>query len=555
MTSSKAKIFEPVAGDAFARLIPRNPSAKKAFSEVVNHIRADASSKTIPPAEYIRAEPDTEKLTVGCGFTESEVDDHNQRVEKKEAWTGAYIVSLKPRPRAGLSWSLGSQNGQGWTSDIDLVLQINENQEANSKHAIFNFASILEESRRFKIIALHSISVSGLSGNGPPLQYCAGRALEDGDVITIGALVYSFEFTDFGKSDQFASDSKKILDDIESPATADHLNNRFSAYPPGVELGNFKCTNGAYLRGLNDEIFKGSNTRGDVVAIKRYRYIGKEKLTKHFTLMEALGPHRNLMHILDSFTNRKSRPHLVFCMYSPVASASLTDLLANYQSNIQGTMCLFRDWTKGLAHIHGHGMMHRNIHPNSLGVILKSSPRGIIMDLGDLTDERRSYYWDVGALPYKAPEMWMMEYFDVDLFTEYSDRSEPYTSAVDIWSLGICMMVMLKGSPFVWWSLDNEDVRPRDIKAKLTENHVDRNRHGKFEPEVKKLVDLKGKGNMKIHRVLQNTIIDMTKWLPAERKTARDIVSWLNEAERKFKADWVKEAAIMPIAGTKRKQS
>ena len=110
-------------------------------------------------------------------------------------------------------------------------------------------------------------------------------------------------------------------------------------------------------------------------------------------------------------------------------------------------------------------------------------------------------------------------------------------------------MTTFKGSPFVWWSLDDEEFRPCDSQAKLTENHVDRARHDRFEPAVRKLVDLKGKGNIRVHRVLQNTIVDMTKWFPAERKTAWDIESWLNKAERKLRADWAKEAAITPISG------
>ena len=288
MTFGKANIFEPVVGDVFARLILSNLLAKKGFSEVVNHIRADASSKNIPPADYIRAEPDTEKLTLGCGFTKPDVDDHNQRVETGDAWTGAYIFSLKSGPRAGPDWVLGSENGQGWTSNIDLVLQINENQDAPSKHAYFSFHP---ESRRFKLTALRATSVSGLLGGGPPLQKGASRALEDEDVIATGLLTYSYELTDFGKSDQFDSDVMKFLDVSFPPTTVHHAMRGVPPTPGGVTLGKFKCTHGVFLKGSSGEIFGGSNMRGDVVAIKRHRFTEKERLKKHQMLLQGFGRH------------------------------------------------------------------------------------------------------------------------------------------------------------------------------------------------------------------------------------------------------------------------
>lgn len=94
----------------FAKLIPANEAAKKAFSRVAGKIKADTGGKgEVHVGRYIIVESEEEEVVVGGWVRrsgseekgESESDDGNEGVEevRNRVWTGYYVLDFAIPPR------------------------------------------------------------------------------------------------------------------------------------------------------------------------------------------------------------------------------------------------------------------------------------------------------------------------------------------------------------------------------------------------------------------------------------------------------------------------
>lgn len=133
-------------------------------------------------------------------------------------------------------------------------------------------------------------------------------------------------------------------------------------------------------------------------------------------------------------------------MYSPLAVASLTDVIASYQSDLPARLALFRDFSSGLSYLHDDkGMMHRDINPNNLAVLSFNHPKGIILDLDSVTRARDSTNHHKGTMSYLAPEI-----IELKDWEEKGPHPPPYTNSVDIWALGLSMFALHSGQHWRW---------------------------------------------------------------------------------------------------------
>ncbi|KUI55947.1 Serine/threonine-protein kinase csk1 [Cytospora mali] len=132
--------------------------------------------------------------------------------------------------------------------------------------------------------------------------------------------------------------------------------------------------------------------------------------------------------LLDTFRDHEQRFTLVF----PYMPLTLSDLLERGSISDAQVRRIFGDLFQALAHIHGKGIIHRDIKPQA---ILLASPDGpaYLSDFGTAwhpelsasNEPANAKILDIGTGPYRAPEVL------------FGDKS--YGTAVDIWGAG-CML-------------------------------------------------------------------------------------------------------------------
>lgn len=82
--------------------------------------------------------------------------------------------------------------------------------------------------------------------------------------------------------------------------------------------------------------------------------------------------------------------------------------------------------------------MHCDIKPINMAIVSRSPPRGVLIDFGAASLSPTSTRHFAGTIPYLAPETWKLK--DEDPRGAYPPSyytSPPYTSAIDIWALGL----------------------------------------------------------------------------------------------------------------------
>lgn len=85
----------------------------------------------------------------------------------------------------------------------------------------------------------------------------------------------------------------------------------------------------------------------------------------------------------------------------------------------------------GLAYLHRHNIMHRNIRPQTI-LVQSLKPLQVKISGFDLAKKGSKGASQVGQTIYLAPEMW---------------NNSTYTNAVDVWALGITALTLFDAAP------------------------------------------------------------------------------------------------------------
>ena len=105
--------------------------------------------------------------------------------------------------------------------------------------------------------------------------------------------------------------------------------------------------------------------------------------------------------------------------------------------------CLGRQVATGLKHVHGKGYAHRDVKPSN--ILLDRSGIAKFADFGIASkcDNEASTRTFVGTAQYMSPER---------------IRGDAYTTAADVWGLGVSLLAVVRGSaPFGSQEKNNED--------------------------------------------------------------------------------------------------
>jgi Protein kinase domain len=143
----------------------------------------------------------------------------------------------------------------------------------------------------------------------------------------------------------------------------------------------------------------------------------------------------NLCHLMadiysggDEAWTGRSKINDVYLIHSPLANKSFVALTGS-RSPYEVWISAFHQILKGVAHLHRHGIMHRDIKPTNLMIVSYNPIHAIIIDYGSATFEETSTDHYSGTIAYLAPEVLQLK--------RNNGVGESYNRLVDIWSLGL----------------------------------------------------------------------------------------------------------------------
>ena len=345
--------------DVFAWLKPTNPVACNAFNDLVNAaIEQPTTYKHVHQFLHTNPEPFNRGASV---FTDNATqDDESESSQEELQWSGAFKFSLKVLPRVGGNgWSLGTGHGLPEDEGVDLMITSHSKRNLKNiagRHARFYFH---KESARLMIEARHTVKLSGMNG-ADVITKSASRVLEKGHFISIGDCLYAFEYTDYMKSEDFLDQLSNFMESHHGPGWTLHKTLSSASSQDYISLGNYTCTPGAFAAGTFGEVGAGWARNGRAVAIKRFKTPREESLKAHCAMMNYIGEHvgitrsltntrtniikDNILTLLECISNFNLKHPGAFCVYQPLAMASLSEVISHYTSDIFAQSTLLVDF-------------------------------------------------------------------------------------------------------------------------------------------------------------------------------------------------------------------
>lgn len=177
-----------------------------------------------------------------------------------------------------------------------------------------------------------------------------------------------------------------------------------------------------------------TNEKVAVKIIKKHQYDHKEMeyILREMNIMKSVS-HPHIVNTVDIFNSAKYL-HIVLEFMS---GGELFDIIADAGNfSEQQASQVTRDIIKGVQYLHLHGIVHRDIKPENVLCVTKDWPLHVkIADFGlaNFTEDgevREKTNAMIGTPGYVGPEI---------------VRGQPYGTAVDMWSCGVLLYIMLSG--------------------------------------------------------------------------------------------------------------
>eukprot|EP00826_Nyctotherus_ovalis_P059268 TRINITY_DN8222_c0_g3_i2.p1 TRINITY_DN8222_c0_g3~~TRINITY_DN8222_c0_g3_i2.p1 ORF type:complete len:546 (-),score=130.52 TRINITY_DN8222_c0_g3_i2:698-2335(-) len=172
----------------------------------------------------------------------------------------------------------------------------------------------------------------------------------------------------------------------------------------------------------------------------------------------------NMLHMLDFFVFRK---HV--CISCEVLGINLYDVIKN--NNFRGlSLNLIRKYAYQMLHsltiLRKHSIIHCDLKPENILLKLKSKSEVKLIDFGSSCFSHKRVYTYIQSRFYRAPEIML---------------ALPYTTAIDMWSLGCILCELFTGYPIFPGENEPEQMAlimeinglpPRSLLARATRKEV-----------------------------------------------------------------------------------
>jgi len=440
----------------FARLSPENLEAKRAFAAVAEEVR---NGHFQYHSQFMHIAEDKIRLNdefpASPGYQNSDVEavsDTDVSTEGHvDVWSGYYVldfeVTLK-QPHAG--WRIGryNHNLKGADGGVDLILSTSRGYALHNVHGRVTFAQ-----NGVPLLKSDSRKGSGIVLGNEAFQYNQRALLSRSARIQFGALVYIFSFTIKPESKEetaFQKQKLKFLGKLRPDQ--EEIIPSVSATPTGTELcfGDWTLK-GVVGHGAYGAVEAAVSKRGKVVAIKsmtrddpkttRHVFHEVDTATRLKSLSEVHDPKQRILRLIEVLYERGNatfdglHPERVWVLYDPLARGDFVNFLPKQEDDRK---VLFKQVLEGLAFLHEHDWIHRDIKRGNLGIVSLKPLRAIILDLGGAIQMQEKALippapGTVGTINYIAPEM----------------ERNPYGTGVDIWAVGVVAHELFIGTnPF-----------------------------------------------------------------------------------------------------------
>ncbi|KAL8722595.1 MAG: hypothetical protein Q9225_000951 [Loekoesia sp. 1 TL-2023] len=270
--------------------------------------------------------------------------------------------------------------------------------------------------------------------------------LEDGEIVLVGACAYTFQYTDYFFSPAFEQDVTRYMRTHHKPLWSMNKYISPTSVGPPMLLGSYYCSPSAFAQGTFGKISAGWTENGGAVAIKTFKKPDKSEIISHTEIMKYIGRHDNIVQLLECVSRFDTGIPDAYCVYAPLAVASLAQVIQANHPDTAAKLALFVDYLNGLSYLHDQkGIMHRDICPNNLAITSLHSPKGIIIDLDSATTSHTSTDHMRGTIPFLAPEIMSLK-----LFKSGEKQPPPYGKSIDTWALGLTMYALHAGQSICW---------------------------------------------------------------------------------------------------------
>jgi serine/threonine protein kinase len=156
---------------------------------------------------------------------------------------------------------------------------------------------------------------------------------------------------------------------------------------------------------------------------------GEVSMRRELWALRKLPPHPNVISMVDHWSDEaKGKNYLAIDL---VPGGTLRDLIDRAPGNrvpVGQARALFRCLVAGLAHMHGHGVYHRDIKTDNL--MLQTDAVLRITDFGTAVPDAATE--GVGAPAFQPPEV-------------ARDGKAPSSAKLDVWAAGVTLYIMATG--------------------------------------------------------------------------------------------------------------
>lgn len=205
------------------------------------------------------------------------------------------------------------------------------------------------------------------------------------------------------------------------------------------------------------EVVVGEGNQSDTIRLGTLKNINKQVALKYISKrkllsnQDAVNRLKNEIYALSTthhpniigFFGFCYEPQYVVLIMEYAQYGDLFNYIVEHEMTDAEVATMFIDMVRAVEYLHLRGIVHRDIKPENF--LIGDGHTVKLSDFGFCKDRLTELSTPCGSMTYAAPEILTLE------------RSDTYTSAVDIWALGVCFYSMLTRDT-LWPSRNDREI-------------------------------------------------------------------------------------------------